>query len=258
MTETLIARLRRLQSERVAAAPAASSRRARPAPAADPSDSDQRIPDAMIAVARAAGGKALPDNAQYHHRMEIRSETSGALYIVAQDKKTGEHKCSCRGWIRHRHCKHLTAVLPLLLTAYGGRASLPREASSSPRPMTGRSRLRPGEAERRKAERARRTWEGVTHGTYNPAVEGFGSVDDWIAVAEAATQGRGAFKRPAAKQRSDHPDLKWFDLLTMPTDVAELKSAYRRACLKYHPDTGGNAGAFHGMLQAFKRLLQSY
>jgi hypothetical protein len=59
----------------------------------------------------------LPDNKQYTNRFEINSETSDRVYTVAQRKSNGEWCCSCPGWIRHRHCKHLSAieeVLPLV------------------------------------------------------------------------------------------------------------------------------------------------
>lgn len=54
--------------------------------------------------------KQLPDNIQWTNRFNIRSQTSNSLYVVAQHK-TGRHwACSCRGWIRHRKCKHLEAI----------------------------------------------------------------------------------------------------------------------------------------------------
>jgi hypothetical protein len=51
-----------------------------------------------------------PENDQWHNRFKIRSESSNRLYLVAQNKKTGKYACSCPGWIRHRHCKHLEAM----------------------------------------------------------------------------------------------------------------------------------------------------
>ncbi len=65
-------------------------------------------------LASAVGGEPLPDTDQWHHRIEIRSETSSRLYVVAQRKTTGEWACSCMGWKRHRHCKHLSAIAALL------------------------------------------------------------------------------------------------------------------------------------------------
>lgn len=56
----------------------------------------------------------LPDNKLYTNRFEIKSESSDRLYIVAQNKATGNWSCSCMGWLRNRKCKHLTALLPLL------------------------------------------------------------------------------------------------------------------------------------------------
>lgn len=59
----------------------------------------------------------LPDNESHRYRMKVPSETSDREYIVAQNKRgmhTGRWECSCRGWIMHRKCKHLSAMMPLL------------------------------------------------------------------------------------------------------------------------------------------------
>jgi hypothetical protein len=52
----------------------------------------------------------LADNRGYTNRFEIRSETSDAIYVVAQSKSGRWWSCSCFGWIRHKHCKHLRAM----------------------------------------------------------------------------------------------------------------------------------------------------
>jgi len=52
----------------------------------------------------------LPDNAQWKHRMQIKSESSGRVYVVSQNKASGGWGCSCPGWITHRTCKHLKAL----------------------------------------------------------------------------------------------------------------------------------------------------
>ena len=53
---------------------------------------------------------ALPDNDKWQFRMEIHSETSDRVYIIAQNKDKKHWACSCMGWKRYRHCKHLTAI----------------------------------------------------------------------------------------------------------------------------------------------------
>jgi hypothetical protein len=60
------------------------------------------------------GATLLPDNVVWKYRMEIKSETSDRIYIVAQRKTDGAWACSCMGWIRFRHCKHLQAMKPAL------------------------------------------------------------------------------------------------------------------------------------------------
>lgn len=56
------------------------------------------------------GAVKLPENASWKNRFEIKSATSNRLYVVAQRKTSGEWCCSCPGWIRHRHCKHLRTI----------------------------------------------------------------------------------------------------------------------------------------------------
>ncbi len=50
---------------------------------------------------------ALPDNAQWTNRFEIRSSSSNRIYVVAMNKATGKWGCSCPGYCSKRKCKHL-------------------------------------------------------------------------------------------------------------------------------------------------------
>jgi hypothetical protein len=52
----------------------------------------------------------LADNSHFTNRFEIKSETSDRIYVVAQSKSGRWWSCSCFGWIRHKHCKHLEAL----------------------------------------------------------------------------------------------------------------------------------------------------
>jgi hypothetical protein len=54
--------------------------------------------------------KILPDNDQWTNRFEIRSESSGRIYVIAQNKNRRSWGCSCPGWKRHRNCKHLQTI----------------------------------------------------------------------------------------------------------------------------------------------------
>lgn len=60
------------------------------------------------------GKHKLPDNDQWTNRFEIESESSDRIYIVSQNKKTGEWGCSCPGWRIPkngvRSCKHLRSL----------------------------------------------------------------------------------------------------------------------------------------------------
>jgi hypothetical protein len=49
----------------------------------------------------------LPDNSHFTNRFKIKSQTSSRLYTIAQSITGRWWACSCRGWIAHKHCKHL-------------------------------------------------------------------------------------------------------------------------------------------------------
>jgi len=73
----------------------------------------------IVKIARQNKWDLLPDNKTHANRLEIASESSNRLYVVAQSKTTGEWQCSCPGWCikrpgKPRGCKHLTAMKPLL------------------------------------------------------------------------------------------------------------------------------------------------
>ena len=60
-----------------------------------------------IYIERAA---VLPDNNQWQNRFEVRSETSGRIYVIAQHRLKKHWGCSCPGWKCHRRCKHLESI----------------------------------------------------------------------------------------------------------------------------------------------------
>ena len=68
----------------------------------------------LATVARRTGAMLMQDNKTHQHRMQIRSESSDRLYTVAQRIANETWECSCPGWIRHRNCKHLNVMVPLL------------------------------------------------------------------------------------------------------------------------------------------------
>lgn len=70
--------------------------------------------NALTTWAKGNGITLLDDNARYKNRMNIKSSSSNRLYVVAQDKHSHTWSCSCPGWVRHRHCKHLAHLEPTL------------------------------------------------------------------------------------------------------------------------------------------------
>ena len=66
---------------------------------------------ALLPVLRKPTGSInLPDNDQWENRFEIKSETSGRVYIVSQHKTGRFWGCSCPAWRTRRACKHLRAI----------------------------------------------------------------------------------------------------------------------------------------------------
>ena len=62
--------------------------------------------------AKRAALQFLPDDTRYKARFDIGSESSNRVYRISFDSAPGAlyWKCSCRGYISHGHCKHLTAM----------------------------------------------------------------------------------------------------------------------------------------------------
>lgn len=56
--------------------------------------------------------RRLPDTNTHVNRFQIKSESSTALYTIAQSRSGGWWACSCRGFIGHggKQCKHLRAL----------------------------------------------------------------------------------------------------------------------------------------------------
>jgi DNA polymerase-3 subunit epsilon len=54
---------------------------------------------------------ALPPNADWENRFQVRSGTSSNRTYVVEQHKTKRHwACSCKGWQHYRRCKHLSAL----------------------------------------------------------------------------------------------------------------------------------------------------
>jgi hypothetical protein len=67
-------------------------------------------PQAITINGRDFEGQLLPEGKLWTNRFYIKSESSGRLYTIAQNKTGRFWGCDCPGWIGHKHCKHLTAL----------------------------------------------------------------------------------------------------------------------------------------------------
>ncbi len=110
----------------------------------------------------------------------------------------------------------------------------------------------------RKRERSRRSFSKESYRQYNPALEGFGSIDEWMRKAEAILSGHGV---TAAFEPAETPlqrDLKILNLDALPGDKAGLKRAYRNTLFLVHPDHGGTEAATIAATEAFQRLSRHF
>jgi hypothetical protein len=74
--------------------------------------------------------RRLDDNAQWTNRFQIKSESSDKLYTIAQNKSGRFWGCNCMGWVRHKTCKHLTAMqLPSFMRPFEATLPAPTERS---------------------------------------------------------------------------------------------------------------------------------
>lgn len=64
----------------------------------------------MIPTLYIPSSDVLPDSGVWQFRFNIKSESSNRLYTIGQHKSLKHWGCSCMGWKRYRHCKHLKAM----------------------------------------------------------------------------------------------------------------------------------------------------
>lgn len=112
-------------------------------------------------------------------------------------------------------------------------------------------RLPPGEAERRKRERAKATWSGANYKRYDPK-DGHGSHDQWAGTAQAFANGDTVMVTPV------NADLAILGLSEMP-DKRGLNKVYRNAVAavfkRFGSDTApGYAEAFLAVKEAYDRV----
>ena len=177
---------------------------------------------------------------QWANRIEIRSETSSRVYVVAERISTGLWECSCPGWKSRRRCKHLTAM---------GKET---QAPIHPAP----SGLGSGD---------NHTFTDAAYAHYNPNQDGFGTWREWVRQAEEQARGRQHYREyvPPRQDSTSFFDLKMeamklFGFTTLPEDVKELVRAMRRKAKELHPDMGGDSADFRNMMAAYERLLRYY
>lgn len=66
--------------------------------------------DKLVLHVRIPNDRRLPDTNSHVNRFQIKSASSDSLYTIAQSRSGRWWSCGCRGWIRHKRCKHLTEL----------------------------------------------------------------------------------------------------------------------------------------------------
>jgi hypothetical protein len=119
-----------------------------------------------------------------------------------------------------------------------------------------RVRLTDAEREQRLRERVRASFGESAYRHYD-ASNGFGSRRDWMDAAEALAGGRGAFTPDLdGLSVADRTALRTLGIDFLPADAQALKSAFRAASLRTHPDVGGSEAAFRAVYAAYERLIR--
>jgi hypothetical protein len=195
---------------------------------------------------------SLSPSTQWGVRVEIKSSSSDRVYVVAErlrhGRPTATYGCSCPGWRGYRDCKHLTGMH---LTSC--------EVPIRPRPR--------GQGLYAFTDIYKR---------YDVRLEGFGTPDQWLDLAEEMARGRKRYVPPKRVTPTQASDMVLLGLAEMPADVKDLVRAYRRRARVLHPDVvhpssqehkrlhpkcpdcASAAEGFTTMVMAYERLLERY
>jgi len=120
-----------------------------------------------------------------------------------------------------------------------------------------RPRLSEEERLARKKARIAFTFSDAAYDHFDPKKEGYGSIDEWIAIADILfCGGRGTIKM--TKKSKHDVYLEILMLETLPNDIRCLKKAYRNALMVHHPDHGGSNETCIAVMKAFEELSKLY
>jgi hypothetical protein len=121
----------------------------------------------------------------------------------------------------------------------------------------GRPRLSPEEREARRKARSKHSFSDAAYQHYDPAVEGFGSEEQWEATAKKLFGDRFV---PGSGRATINRN-KWLLALgldEMPETLDNLKKAFRAAMFRNHPDYGGTNAAARDTMEAFEVLRMRF
>jgi hypothetical protein len=227
----------------------------------------------LAIIAQRTGKIAIPgEHKGWTNRLQVHG-SHGHIYTVSMRISDKVWGCSCPRWCTVRFCKHLDPMLPTLISAVpGSKASDPIIKKIGPKPTDiligeasfvakpNRSRLPPGEAERRRKARTAAMYDGSRYEIGTP-----GTADDWAALASAFATGdfineaRG-FRGRTSKRRSNDPLLATLGMIDMPINADDLHKHYRRAVIiafreaEFKDTAPAYVAAFAEITKAYGRL----
>lgn len=126
----------------------------------------------------------------------------------------------------------------------------------------GRARLTPEERRARAKARSAFSFSDAAYQHYDPEKEGFGSPEQWEEIA-ARLFGKERIEDELHQWRRETStfqdmSLRTLDLDVLPSTLAGLKSAFRKAMFKAHPDYGGTNQAARAVMTAFSILKRKF
>lgn len=113
----------------------------------------------------------------------------------------------------------------------------------------GRPRLSPEERETRRKARIAFQFSDAAYEHYDPSVEGYGNAEEWARIAEELFG-----KAPPTRRFTKNDWLTILGINYMPKTLDELKTVFRKAMMKAHPDHGGTSEAARDVLEAYARI----
>lgn len=198
---------------------------------------------ALTKIEQDLGVNLLPDTKSHRYRMEVNSETSDNIYVVSQTVKSGLWMCSCFGFRRHRHCKHLRAIVPAFerLGIDSTPKPIPERTATKPKPPKKKSFLPPKDL-RGFSWAIKQSMQGWNADQFKKSNGKRGNAKQWAEAAARIDFGPG------------NEILTVLGLKRKPQSLKSLRKAFEAKLMEHHPDKGGDPIMTQKVIEAFRIL----